>query len=395
MNPPVDQGRVRRAVPQLVGLALAGLAAVAVSACAAAGPTAAQTGPSDGLQAAPQGTGAADDGAHVVAQHRIDARTLDLTIYSPAMAANEPVRLLLPPDWNTRPDARWPVLYLLHGCCGSYVGWTRSTDVVQLTAGTDVLVVMPDAGADGFYSNWWNGGSAGPPRWETFHLTELRQILERGFRASPRMAVAGLSMGGFGAMKYAETGLFRAAASYSGVLDPLSKTGGVLAFLYRKAIWGDPVAQRAIWMANDPKYHVHLLHRVKLFVASGDGQPGPYDRSSQTTDPIEAEVYAESLNFVHALRHAHVPVTTDFYGPGTHSWPYWQRDLHQSFPMLMQAIGAKPASAGQAAAAESPTATTVGLPGVQVSACDLGDKFQSACNRWAACAPLGSVSVRD
>jgi S-formylglutathione hydrolase FrmB len=155
-------------------------------------------------------------------------------------------------------------------------------------------------------------------------------------------------MGGYGAMKYAETGLFRAAASYSGVVDPLNDPGGVLAFLYPDALWGDPVAQRAIWVANDPTYHAHRLHGVKLFVASGNGEPGgPYDGSTQTTDQIEAEVYAESLNFVHALRQAHVPVTTDFYGPGHHAWQYWQRDLHESFPMLMHAIGAKRASAGQ------------------------------------------------
>jgi S-formylglutathione hydrolase FrmB len=38
-----------------------------------------------------------------------------------------------------------------------------------------------------------------------------------------------------------------------------------------------------------------------------------------------------------------VPVTTGFYGPGHHAWPYWQQDLHQSFPMLMRAIGAQTA----------------------------------------------------
>jgi S-formylglutathione hydrolase FrmB len=334
--------RDRRAVPRLAGLvlaaALAGLAP-ALAGLAAAAPASASTG----SQAALPGTAAADDGAHVVAEQWIDARTLDLTIDSPAMAGDEMVRLLLPPDWNTRTQERWPVLYLLHGCCDSYVSWTRSTDVEQLTAGTDVLVVMPEAGSDGFYSDWWNGGSGGAPRWETFHLTELRQILERGFRAGPRRAVAGLSMGGYGAMKYAETGLFRAAASFSGVVDPLSNPGGVLGFLYPDALWGDPVAQRPIWVANDPTYHADQLHGVKLFVASGNGQPGPYDGSSQTTDAIEAEVYAESLNFVHALGQAHVPVTADFYGPGHHAWAYWQQDLHQSFPMLMQAIGAQAA----------------------------------------------------
>ncbi|MFB9831340.1 alpha/beta hydrolase [Actinoallomurus acaciae] len=338
------QGREGRAVPRLAGLALA-----AVLACLAAVATPASAGAA--AQAAPARTAVADDGAHVVARQWIDARTLDLTIDSPAMEADEQVRLLLPPDANAHPHRRWPVLYLLHGCCDSYVSWTRSTDVERLTAGTDVLVVMPEAGTDGFYSDWWNGGSGGSPRWETFHLTELRQILERGFRAGPRRAVAGLSMGGYGAMKYAETGLFRAAASYSGVLDPLSDPGGVLAHLYPDALWGDPVAQRAVWKANDPTDHADLLHGIRLFVASGNGLPGgPYDGSSQTTDGTEAEVHAESRNFVHALRRAHVPVTTDFYGPGHHAWQYWQRDLHRSFPMLMRAIGAQAASAGQAAA---------------------------------------------
>ena len=346
---PQEAGRPRRGWPAVSRLAGLALAAALTALAGAAAPATAATGTAAAQPAAAPGPAAADDGAHVTAEQWIDARTLDLTIDSPAMGTTEPVRLLLPPDWNARPDEPWPVLYLLHGCCDSYVSWTRSTDVEQLTAGTDVLVVMPEAGKDGFYSDWWNGGSGGAPRWETFHLTELRQILERGFRASPRRAVAGLSMGGYGAMKYAETGLFRAAASFSGVVDPLNSPNGTLKGLYPDALWGDSVAQRGIWVANDPAYHASLLHGVKLFVASGNGQPGPYDGTSQSVDPVESEVHAESLNFVQALAQAHVPVTADFYGPGHHAWLYWQRDLHESFPMLMQAVGAQAASTGSSA----------------------------------------------
>jgi diacylglycerol O-acyltransferase/trehalose O-mycolyltransferase len=326
------------ALATMAGLALTGAMTVSAPAHAATG-----------LPAAQQHAVTADDGAYVVSEQWIDARTLDVTIHSPAVGADEPVRLLLPPDWNSQPHRTWPVLYLLHGCCGDYTSWS-GTDVEQLTANTNVLVVMPEAGTDGFYTNWWNGGDGGAPDWETFHLTELRQILDRGFRAGQSMAVAGLSMGGYGTMKYAETGLFRAAASFSGVLDPLSNPTGVLAYLYPNALWGDPVAQRDIWEANDPTYHVDRLRGVKLFVASGNGQPGPFDQPSQKTDATEAEVYAESLNFVGALQQAHIPVTTDFYGPGTHTWPYWQRDLHTAFPMLMQAIGARPATTAASAA---------------------------------------------
>ena len=47
------------------------------------------------------------------------------------------------------------------------------------------------------------------------------------------------------------------------------------------------------------------------------------------------------IQFVNALITAKVPVTTDFYGPGTHSWPYWDRELGRAFGMLMAAIGAQ------------------------------------------------------
>jgi diacylglycerol O-acyltransferase / trehalose O-mycolyltransferase len=113
-----------------------------------------------------------------------------------------------------------PVLWLLHGGGDTYQAWTRSTDVEQLAGLAEVLVVMPEGGQAGWYSDWYHPGREGPSRWETFHLTGLRQKLERDSRAGNRRVVAGLSMGGLGAMAYAarHPGMFRAAACYSGNL---------------------------------------------------------------------------------------------------------------------------------------------------------------------------------
>ncbi|NKZ06931.1 hypothetical protein HGB48_24795 [Actinomadura latina] len=74
-------------------------------------------------------------------------------------------------------------------------------------------------------TDWWNRGGGGAPKWETFHLAELRQILERGYRAGPDRAVAGSSTGGLGALAYAarHRGLFRAAASFSGPVHTLHR----------------------------------------------------------------------------------------------------------------------------------------------------------------------------
>ena len=121
---------------------------------------------------------ATQDGAYVVSEKRISDRIVDLTVQSPALGRTAVVRLITPRGWDQRRHGqRWPVLYLLHGCCDTPDSWTRETDVEEIPALRDVLVVTPEGGDVGWYSNWWNHGAGGPPAWETFHLTEVRRLL--------------------------------------------------------------------------------------------------------------------------------------------------------------------------------------------------------------------------
>jgi diacylglycerol O-acyltransferase/trehalose O-mycolyltransferase len=280
----------------------------------------------------------AGGGARVLAERQVGPRLVDLSIRSPALGTTAKVRLLTPDGWSARAAGkRWPVLYLLHGCCDTYDSWTRSTDVENLPALRHVLVVMPEGGAVGFYSNWRSGS----PAWETFHVSELRRVLERGYGAGTPRAIAGLSMGGLGAMDYAarHPTVFAAAASYSGVLHPLEHPRYWLGLFAARtsdpeAIWGDPASDRGDWAAHDPTELAGRLRGTRLFVASGNG------RLAGRRDPIEATVDTESHAFVARLHRLRIPVRTEFYGAGTHSWPYWQRDLRRSLPLLLGAIGA-------------------------------------------------------
>jgi S-formylglutathione hydrolase FrmB len=283
----------------------------------------------------------ADDGARVVGVEQIDDRTRDLTIESPAVGTVK-VRLLLPAAFEAQAEARWPVLYLLQGCCDTYDSWTRDTDVEELTAATDLLVVMPAAtraGDDGFgwYTDWYNGGAGGPPAWETFHLTELRQLLERNWQAGDDRVIAGLSMGGYGAMTYAarHPDMFKAAASFSGVLHTLDPK---LSADVR--VWGSKTQQADIWAAHDPVSLAPALEGLPLYVAYGNGELGPLD---QEEDPEAAgsEAWLLGLNeaFVARLEELAIPATVNAYGAGTHTWPYWERGLHEAMPMLLEALG--------------------------------------------------------
>src|SRR5829696_5881865 len=109
-----------------------------------------------GLAAGCGGGGAVPPGPSappaVIAQRQVAPRQLDLTVRSAALGRDAQVRLLTPVGWSASAPRRWPVLYLLHGCCDTYESWTRSTDVEDLRELRDVLVVMPEGGDVGFYS---------------------------------------------------------------------------------------------------------------------------------------------------------------------------------------------------------------------------------------------------
>ena len=301
---------------------------------------------------------AADDGATVIAQNVVDRRTIDITIDSTALGHTASARVILPSRYGL-PRASWPVLYLLHGGYGNYTDWARKSTIADLTRSRDVLVVMPDGGTLGFYTDWWaRGGSK--PGWETFHLTELAQILERGLHAGDRRAIAGLSMGGFGAVSYAarRPGFFRAAASFSGTLDTLHpsvdpvSSGTFAAWLLQVhyapggydplALFGDPTAQRAVWAAHNPADLAAELRGTKLFVSCGNGQVGPLDPPD--TDPAsiavryEAAQSLQNREFFERARGLGLDIAFEIYA-GSHSWPYWARELEKAFPLLMRTIG--------------------------------------------------------
>lgn len=286
-------------------------------------------------------------GARIVSTTRLDDRLVELTVHSPAVGHDVGVRLLLPPDYDRYPARRWPTLYLLHGCCDGDTGfrsWTDKTDVEELSARTNVLIVMPEGGPVGFYSDWLSG-----PAWETFHLTELRRIVEREYRSGPRRAVAGLSMGGFGALSYAgrHPGFFRAAASFSGVVNPTyqgARSSQALLDLLAStgndplALWGDPVADAEVWAAHNPFDLARRLRGTTVFISAGNGAAGPLDPPDAGFDGLEQLLGEQSVSVADQLRRYGVAVRTDFYGPGHHTWPYWERELHRSFPMLVRAL---------------------------------------------------------
>jgi S-formylglutathione hydrolase FrmB len=262
--------------------------------------------------------------------------------------ANAKVRVLTPPGWTAGAARTWPTLFLLHGCCEpvDYESWSHFTAASAFFAGKNALVVLPTDGAAGMYSDWLTPGAA-PQDWETFHVTEVRQLVERNYHAGTTRAVAGLSAGGYGAFEYAvrHPGMFGAVAAYSGLLNtqysatPLAiQAMLVRAGLNPYGLWGDPVAQADVWAAHNPYNLVEALRGLPLWVSSGDGSAGPYDAAG-SYDVVETGALLTSTSFTDRLAALKIPVTTHYYGAGSHTWLYWNRELQLSWPTLAQGLG--------------------------------------------------------
>jgi diacylglycerol O-acyltransferase/trehalose O-mycolyltransferase len=304
--------------------------------------------------ARPFGTGVgtkADSGAVVWSEKWWDDRTVDVMIWSPAMNAYMPVRLLLPPGWSYDAQQTWPLLLMLHGGNDNFLSWTRETDIEQRTANRGVIVALPEAGPGATYTDYYNAGKGGPPRWETFHTEELLQILERGYRANQTRAVAGISAGGYGAMAYAarNPGMFRYAASYSGFVVltlPMYRTlTTILQSLIDQdpfARLGDPIRDEENWRAHDPYRLAENFRGTGVYLSNGmTGLPAEYDTVEWAPVQLaEAVTYQMSQALaMELMRNGTVP-TTHFYALGEHAWASWQRELDRSWPLIMGAIGA-------------------------------------------------------
>jgi diacylglycerol O-acyltransferase/trehalose O-mycolyltransferase len=150
-------------------------------------------------------------------------------------------------------------------------------------------------------------------------------------------------MGGYGSITYAgrHPELFKAAASYSGALD-LRDEADQLPEGLAERIWGDPVRDQENWDAHDPVKLIPQLAGKPLFISWGTGEPGPLDPPGTDLDRLEQKIDDGNTRFVAKLEEAGMDVTVDSYGPGTHSWGYWDRELRKSLPILLKALNEPP-----------------------------------------------------
>ena len=215
----------------------------------------------------------------------IRKRTISFTskALNPGLLRNPRANVLLPDGYDS--GKRYPVLYLFHGGGGQYTEFD-GYNIREMTAGRDLIVVMPDAGL-GWHCNPARS-NVGPRNWETFHIEELIPWVDATFRTFPEQAgraVSGFSMGGFGALKYVAkySDKFASVSAHSGPANLRSKAvEGIVpnliiawANLTSHAEFGQPVYGRwprwhqDLITADNPIENIESYRNKRIFLVAG------------------------------------------------------------------------------------------------------------------------------
>lgn len=282
-------------------------------------------------------------------------RTVIVDIKTPLISENainggvNQVWITLPKSYfsEKNAEARYPVLYLLHGGAGGWAGqWVTGGGTAEdQTAGRDVITVMPDGGKVGWFTDWVGDKTQ---QWKTFHLNQLVPWIDANLRTNAvknGRAIAGLSMGGYGAFHYAfvRPDLFAYAGSFSGAVD-VEETGTQLVIWQQSQSNGLPSygafgdTDSSNWSVNNPIDNVEKFRGVYLDMYAGSG--------TSDFDVLERTMGQSNFRMHKALDKAGIENSFVMYGrpggetgcDGGHNFGCWNYALSMALPKIMTTI---------------------------------------------------------
>jgi enterochelin esterase-like enzyme len=253
------------------------------------------------------------------------------TVFSPSMDRRIKAWAVLPPLYSEKNDARYPILYALHGRGAPHDTYAAMSRLRLALQTKPMIVVGFDADNASFYVDASRPQSISrdpadttraPSLFTTFFFDELLPVIETRYRVHSRQRMlTGFSMGGFGAVHYMLTkpALFCSVSTMSGVFfgltPPPEKRAGQFA-----ALLGD-------YAHAEPAYRsIDIPARIKQAADEAITLPplllhcGSEDVTSLATNRELRDLLREK-----GLRHEYQEA------PGAHNWAYW----HATAPTII------------------------------------------------------------
>jgi S-formylglutathione hydrolase FrmB len=256
---------------------------------------------------------------------RATARAECVSLPSKILARDVPYCVLLPPSYDSDKTRRYPILYLLHGLGDNDQflihsgGMNLIEDLWEQHEFGEFLIVTP-AGGSSFYIN----SRDGKRRYEDFFLQEFMPGVEKRYRAlagRSSRGIAGISMGGYGALHIAfrHPQLFGAVGAHSAALieklPNINTQNSWQKNLLRvlSDAFGSPF-DPAFWNQNNPATIARTanLAGLKIYFDCGSEDDYGFDSGAEALDKL--------------LTARHVPHEFHLY-PGGHDWIYFAQHL--------------------------------------------------------------------
>jgi S-formylglutathione hydrolase FrmB len=246
-----------------------------------------------------------------------------VTVKSENLKGRGDVTLFVPPHVKGRLDV--PLILLLHGVYGSHWNWTRKggahrTALRMIEAGTlpPVVIAMPSDGLQGDGTGYLTQQDRDFERWIVDDVPQLAQEVVPAVTAESSRLIAGLSMGGFGAM--------RIGAKYGPQFIGISAHSAVTDTTQFEGIIEEPI--------EDLSIHPQDHHLADVLIANRDRLP-PLRFDCGVDDPL-----------IDPNRALHNRLTETFIAhrfeehSGTHEWAYWEEHLEDTLEFFAQLLDA-------------------------------------------------------
>jgi putative tributyrin esterase len=244
-----------------------------------------------------------------------NGRVETVQFQSKIVSTTLPYNVILPTDYDTSRSTRYPVLYLLHGLTGHFSDWVTRTNIANYAAEYRMIVVTPE-GNDSWYVD----------KYESYILKELVPDVQQRYRtieARYGRSIAGLSMGGYGAIKFGlkspSTFVFAGSMSEAFSITRLSEEQ------IRKAGWGDSFNVFGP-LDSETRRADDLFSLIeKLTPARVSSLPYFYFDCGTEDSPL---IFPSNRELAGVMFEKKIP--HEFRQlPGDHSWSYWDRQVRE------------------------------------------------------------------
>lgn len=252
----------------------------------------------------------------------------NLKLNSKLMAREMPYRIVFPTNYENNKSEKYAVVYLLHGLTGHFDNWGDKTKLADFAANYKYLIVMPEG------NNGWYSDSATVPndKYESYIVKELIPEIDKNFRTIPdrnNRVVAGLSMGGYGSLKFGlkHPEMFSLVGSFSGALQAASFTDKLLGSGWK--VLTDSVM--SVYGAEDSQTRrendIYKITR-ELSAEKIKNLPFLYFDCGTEDGLIGSNRDFASLLLEKKIQHEFRQL------PGKHDWIFWNSQIQEFFELI-------------------------------------------------------------